>query len=133
MSTMFLTFLITKTCSKIWNIAFCKNVYIFWYSNDITNFKFRIVIINFFTRVNIYVWFRSRGFTFLALWYVLLYLFTMSLNISINTFFDIEAMYFYILFFKVLINLSATTNFSSLFVEYISIAFFSNNRFIDLL
>ena len=38
----------------IWNIAFCKNFFIFSYSNIITNFKFRIFIIIFFTRVNIY-------------------------------------------------------------------------------
>ena len=37
------------------NIVFCKNVFVFWYSNNITNFKFRIFIINFFTWVNIYV------------------------------------------------------------------------------
>ena len=43
------------------------------------------------------------------------------------TCFDIEVMYLLILFFKVLMNLSATD------FEYISIAFFSSHDFIDLL
>ena len=39
----------------------------------------------------------------------------------------------YALLFKVLINLSATTDLTSLFVEYISIAFLYTHDFIDLL
>ena len=48
----------------IWKIAFCKNVFIFWYSNNITNFKFRIFINNFFTRVNIFALFYINRFHF---------------------------------------------------------------------
>ena len=39
--------------SSISNIAFCKNVFIFLYSNNITNFTLWIFIINLFTGVNI--------------------------------------------------------------------------------
>ena len=46
-------------------------------------------------------------------------IFTISSNLSIYTFFDIEVIYLYILFFdKVLINLSATRDFHSLCIEY---------------
>ena len=38
-----------------------------------------------------------------------------------------------LLFFKVLMNLSAMTSFLSLYAEYICIAFFSNNDVIGLL
>ena len=37
--------------------------------------------------------FTSTGVILMVLWYVLLYLLTMSSNLSIYTFFDIEAMY----------------------------------------
>ena len=50
-----------------------------------------------------------------------------------HTVFDMEAIYMYIFFFKVLINLSATTDFSSLCVEYISISLSCNHDFTDLL
>ena len=49
------------------------------------------------------------------------------------TFIDIEVMYLQILLFKVQINLSATTDFPSLCVEYIFMSFFSSHYFIDLL
>ena len=48
----------------------------------------------------------------------------MSSNLSIYTFFETEIMYLEILFFKVQMNLSAVTEFSSLGVEYVSISFF---------
>ena len=38
----------------IWNIDFCKNIFIFWYSYMITNFKFRTFFIILFIKVNIY-------------------------------------------------------------------------------
>ena len=41
----------------VWSIDSCKNSFIFWYSNKITNFKFLIFIINFFARVNLCAWF----------------------------------------------------------------------------
>ena len=49
----------------------------------------------------------------------------MSSNTSKQTFFEIAVVQtlFEILFFSVLINLSATTDFSSFYVEYISMLF----------
>ena len=44
-----------------------------------------------------------------------------------------EPIYLQILFFKVLIYLSAPIHFPSLCIEYISKEFFSNHDFIDLL
>ena len=81
---------------------------------------------SFSTRVNICTWFTSEGFIFIVLWYVLLYLLTISSNSSILKSYTYK-------FYNVLINLVATTDFSSLCVEYISISFFSNYDFIDLL
>ena len=79
-------------------------------------------------------WLLLTGFILIVLWYVLLHLFTMSSNLSIYTFFDIEDTHSYILFFKVLMNLSATTGFPSLCTEHIFIAFFfAGHDFIDLL
>ena len=97
----------------IWSVTFCKNVFIFWYSKNITNFKFKIFIsllesicILDVTRI---------GVILILLWYVLLYLLTISSNLSINTFFDIEVkIYLYILFFQVLMNISAVTDFPPL-------------------
>ena len=77
--------------------------------------------------------FTSAGFILIVIWYVLSYLLTnLSSNLSIETFFETKVMYLYILFLKVLMNLSVTTDLPSLFVEYISIAFFSSHDFIDL-
>ena len=57
-------------CWPIWSETFYKNIFVFWYSNTITNFKFRIFI-NFFTRVNIYMFgFISTGLILIVLWYV---------------------------------------------------------------
>ena len=75
----------------------------------------------------------SISFILIVLWYVLLYLLTISSNLLIYKFFDAEVMYFYISVFKVLINLLAITDFPSLFVECISISFFSSHGFTDLL
>ena len=56
--------------------------------------------------------FTSAGLVLMVLWHVLLYLLTMSSNLSITTFFEIEVMFLLILLFKVLIiNLAATTDF----------------------
>ena len=95
----------------IWRVIFCKNVFIFWYSYLIANFRFRIFII-FSTLKSIYMLdFISTGFILMLLWYVLLYSLTISSILSKDTFFDIEVIYFSILFFKVLINLSAIKDF----------------------
>ena len=86
----------------------------------ITNFKFRTFLITFFIKVNIYAWLYINRFHFNG---SMTYIVVMSSSLSIYTFFDIEVMYFWILFFKVLINLWATTDFPLLCVEYICMAF----------
>ena len=49
---------------SIWSVIFCKNIFIFWYYNNITKFKLRIFFINFFTRVNICALFYISRFHF---------------------------------------------------------------------
>ena len=49
------------------------------------------------------------------------------------TFFDIEAMYLEILFFTALTNLSTTTDFPSLCVEYITTSFSCSHFLKELL
>ena len=75
----------------------------------------------------------SAGFILIVLWYILLYSFTTSFNLSIYTFFDIEVMTLQILVFKFLIDLSATTYFPSLCIEHISISLFFNHFLTKLL
>ena len=41
---------------SIWSVKFCKNVFMFFYSYIITNFKFRLLFIIFYTKVNIRAW-----------------------------------------------------------------------------
>ena len=48
----------------VWNTVFCQIVFIFSYSNNITNFKVRIFIIYFFNRVNTCVLFYINKFHF---------------------------------------------------------------------
>ena len=48
----------------VWSISFRKKYLVFWYSYIITNFKFRIFIINLFTKVNICIIFNSSRFRF---------------------------------------------------------------------
>ena len=64
----------------------------------------------------------SFSFIFILLWYKLLYLLTISSNLLIYIFVDIEVIYLQNLHIKILINLSSTTDFSLLCVEYISIS-----------
>ena len=63
------------------NIAFCKNVFIFWYSNNITNFKFTILGNNFFTLIiSIYVlYFTSTCLILIVIWYVWMHWFHWSI------------------------------------------------------
>ena len=75
----------------IWSRNVCKNVFMFWYFNNITNFKFRISItkVNMFDfdfKVNVFD-FVSTGFFLIIPWYVLLHLLTIWPNLSINTYF----------------------------------------------
>ena len=72
----------------IWNIAFGKVVFVFWHSQNITNFISLIYLLEL-----IYVFdFTSTGFILIVLWYVLLHLVTISFNLSIYTFFGIQFM-----------------------------------------
>ena len=48
----------------IWSVTFCKNIFIFWFSNIINSFKFWIFIISFFSIINICVWFYISRFRF---------------------------------------------------------------------
>ena len=75
------------------SIDFCKNVFVFWYSYLISNFKFRIIAITFFIRVNTRIIFSLTGFILIVLWYVLLYLLTILSNPSIYTVFDNKVIY----------------------------------------
>ena len=60
----------------------------------ITNLKFRTFLIILVNKVNIYMLeFTSKGFILMVLLYTLLYLLTMSSNLSIYKFFDIEVIY----------------------------------------
>ena len=81
---MFLTFLITKSSShKLEAKPFGKTTFIFWYSNMITNLKFRIFFITYILSKSVYMFVFT---TLIVLWYVLLYLLTMWTNLSICTF-----------------------------------------------
>ena len=123
----FLIFCNTKNVFRsIWNTAFCKNVFIFWYYHMIADFKYRTFLIIFFIKVNIHAWIYIKRFHFNPSMICVV----KFINYLSYKFFDNEVK---ILLFKVLINLSATTDFPSLSVKYISIAFFSNHDFIDLL
>ena len=64
--------------------------------------------------------------------HALLYLVTLLFNLSIYTFFHIKVIDPQILFFKLLINRSATTDFTSLCIEYIFILLSYNHDFIYL-
>ena len=68
----------------------------------------------------------------MVLWYVLLHSSTILSKTSKETFFEIAVICLQILFFKVLINLSATTDFPSLNADYISISL-SFNHFLNKL
>ena len=110
--TVYLTCLITKTSSDQFGVyPLAKISLYFWYSYTTTNFKFRIFIITFLTKLIYVLFLTSPSFILIVLWYVLPYLFTISSNVSKYTFFDIEVMYLQILVFKVLIYLSTATDF----------------------
>ena len=61
----------------------------------VTNFEFRVFIIIFDTKVSMLdvLDFTSIGFILVVLWYILLYLLTLSSNLSIYAFFDTEAIH----------------------------------------
>ena len=70
----------------IWSIALSKNFFVFRYSQMITNFKFRIFIIKFFTKVKYVLSLTLIGFILIVLYFLLLYLCTISSSLSIYTF-----------------------------------------------
>ena len=67
----------------IWSIAFRKIVFIFWYSNTITNFKFWVFIISFFIRISLCVWFYINRFHFNCAIICIIILLTILSNLSI--------------------------------------------------
>ena len=77
--------------------------------------------------------FTSTRFLLMFLWDIFFYSLTISSNLSINTFFDIGVEYLEILFFKILMNLLATTDFVSLCISYISVLFSRSYDLIGLL
>ena len=99
------------------------------YSYMVINSKFRdfifIFIFDFFPKSIYTLDFTSADFILIVL-YVLLDSSTILSNLSICTFFDIE-----VLFFKVLINLSATTDFPLFCVQCICFSLPCNHDFID--
>ena len=118
---------------SIWHVTFCKNVVVFQYFYMITNFKFKIFFIILFIKVNVSarLYINIYSFILIVLRYLWLYLLTISSNLSIYILLHIEVIYLQILFFRVLINLSATTDCPSLCVDYISTSFFFYHDFIE--
>ena len=108
---MFLIFLITKTPSEYLEKAFSKNILLFLTLSPTVNLEPSLLLYIYIP--NIYWLYINR------LYFNGSMIFTISSNLSISTFFDIEVIYLYILFFdKVLINLSAARDFHSLCIEH---------------
>ena len=100
----------------------------------VTKLKFKIFLIILLIEISICMLeITSTGFILIVLWCILLYWLTVLSNLSINTFFDTEVISLWILLFKVLIKLPATTDFPSLSFECISLSFSSYQVLIDLL
>ena len=70
-----------------WCASFSKNIFVFRNSYMISNFEFRIFIINFFLKLIYVLSLTSTGFILVVLWNVLLYSPTISSNFSIYTLF----------------------------------------------
>ena len=75
---------------SIWNVTLCKNIFIFLYSISITNFKFRIFIINFYTRVNICASFHINRFNFNCTMICIVVFINYIINLKIYTFSESE-------------------------------------------
>ena len=96
----------------IWNLTFCKKIFlcfnILTWSPSLNLGYFSLFSLS----KSMYVLdLTSGGFISIVLWYLLFYLLTISANLLIYTFFNVEVICLQILFFKVLINLSETTDF----------------------
>ena len=91
--TVFVTFFITRMSSnQCGNILFAK---MFLYS-DILTWSSTLNLGPFlflFIKVNICTWLYIKWLNLMVLWYLLLYLLTVSSNLSIYTFFDIEVIF----------------------------------------
>ena len=94
---------------SILSISFSKNVFVFCYSDMITSFKFRIFSTEIFIVFGVGI----------------------SCKKAVKKFLEKAVMCLIILFFKVLLNLSTTADFLSLYVEYISILFIFKNLLKD--
>ena len=72
------------------SVTFCKNVFILWYSNMITNLKFRIFFTVLYTKIDVCAWlYINNRLHFNGFMYALLYSLTMSANSSfISLFFS---------------------------------------------
>ena len=119
----------------IFSVSFSKNIFVFWNPNTMTNFEFRFGYIRIFVvfslRIRCYVnWFHFYCSTNCVIVFIdnIYWQYWQYRQIHQNkTFFEIAVMCLKSLFFSVLINLSATTDFPSLCVEYISMLFIFKN------
>ena len=90
--TIFLTLLITSTSSGHFGTqSFAKIFLNFDIPTWLSTLNLVFLSLFFYQNQSIYMLeFTSAGFILIVLWYVLLYLLTMSSNLSIHTFFNIE-------------------------------------------
>ena len=105
-----------------------------WYSNMVTNFKFRIFLTIFFIKVNIIAWININRLHFNCAVIFSLDLFTISSNLSIYTVFDTDVIYIWILIFIVVINQSFNNNRFSFVMCWINFySLYCNHDSIDVL
>ena len=71
----------------IWGIIFRKNAFIFWYTHMVTNLKFRIFIIIFYTKVSICAWLYINSLDFkCSMICIIVFINYISLLINIHIF-----------------------------------------------
>ena len=86
----------------IWNIAFCKNIFIFWYSNYTSILNLGSLLLISLLESMYVLDFTSKGVILILLRYVLMYYYIYQLYHRIyqyRHFFDIEVIYLQILFY----------------------------------
>ena len=126
--TVFLILLTTKTSSDQFEVyPLAKMILYFQNPNMITNFEFGI----FFIRILVLFTIRIRCNVNWLHFYCSVNCAIVFINYIVqhNNIFKTVVMNLKILFFNVLINLSATTDFPSLYVECISLLFIFKNLF----
>ena len=101
-----LNILIPKMSDKIGTLPFAKSIFIFRYFQMISNFKFRTFFIILFIKINMYAWLYINRFNGSIICIVVFV--TMS-SLTLQSFWYWS--YIFINFIKVLINISATTDF----------------------